>query len=192
MQGRRGEVSRLGHGFRDPELVDIRQQLHPQTGAVGHEQITTDGRLARRPAAVLGRVVLVVRERAAVAQRAQIVREASTRRMEVEVAHLRVAVVPEPVDNERRHVCERPRRHEDRLVLDAEPHGQLTVEDVEEIGVVVMDVQVCADGVRPEPRPRRMQRLVVRQDLDAPVGRIADQLALAGQDEDGSAHECAV
>jgi hypothetical protein len=46
--------------------------------------------------------------------------------------------------------------------------------------------------VRPESRPRRIQRLVVGQDLDAPVGRIADYLALAGQDEDGLANECAV
>ena len=123
-----------------------------------------------RPAAVLGRRMLVVRERAAVAQRAQVVRELLPGRVEVEVAHVGVAPVPEPVDDERRHASERPRRHEHLLVLEPEPDGELAVEDVEEVGVVPVDVEVGADAVSAPPRPRRAERLDVGQDLDPPMG----------------------
>ena len=65
--------------------------------------------------------MLVERDGAAVAQPAQVVGEAHTGRVEVEVSELRVTRVPETVDDERRHACERPRRYDDALVLDPSP-----------------------------------------------------------------------
>ena len=112
--------------------------------------------------------------------------------MEVEVPQLGVAPVPEAVHDERRHERERARRDDDRDVLDAEPHRELALEHVEAVDVVAVDVEVGAQAVRREPRPRRVDRLVVGEDLDAPLGRVADHLAAAGWDEDGPAHESAV
>ena len=147
-----------------------------------------DDGLARRTAAVLGRRVLVVGERAAVPHRAQVLGETVARRMEVEVADFRIGSVAEAMDDERRHARERSRGHADRLTLEPEPHGELALEDVEAIGVVVMDMEVGAFAVRTEARPSDVERVVVGEDLDAPVGRIADHLSLAGWDEDGLAH----
>ena len=52
---------RARRAFRDAELVDVGQQLRAQAGPLGNEPGAADDRVARRPAAVLGRVVLVVR-----------------------------------------------------------------------------------------------------------------------------------
>ena len=87
------------------------------------------------------------------------------------------------MDDERWHARERSRRHGDRLVLRAEPHGELALEDVEEVDVVVMDVEVSAYAAPPEPRPGCVERRVVGDDLDAPAGRVADHLAAAGRDD---------
>ena len=189
---RRGRSTRLAPHLRDPELVEVGEELHAQARPVDDELAAADHRLARRPAAVPGRGVLVVRERPAVAHGAQVVGEAPAGRVEVEVAQLRVASVPEAVDDERRHERERARRDDDRLVLDAEPHRELALEHVEAVDVVAVDVEVGAQAVRREPRPRRVDRLVVGEDLDTPLGRVADHLAAAGRDEDGPAHESAV
>ena len=136
--------------------------------------------------------MLVERDGAAVAQPTQVVGEAHAGRVEVEVAELRVARVPEAVHDERWNACERPRRHDDTLVLDAEPDRQLALEHVEEIGVQTVDVQVRAFAVRTEARPRRMQRLVFGEDLDAPVRRVADDLAAAERHQDWLVHESGV
>jgi hypothetical protein len=50
--------------------------------------------------------------------------------------------------------------------------------------VAAVDVQVGAVTARSEPRPRRVQRVVVREDLDASVGRVADDFACPGRYED--------
>ena len=147
-----------------------------------------DDRRGRRAATVRGRLLLVVGERAAVAHRAQVVREAQPGRMQVEVAQLLVPRVPEAVHHERRHARDHPRRHDRGLALGAQQHGQLAGEDVEEVRVMAMDVQVRAVAARPEPRPGRVQRLVVGEDLDAPIGRVADDLAAAGRDDGRLAH----
>ena len=136
--------------------------------------------------------MLVERDGAAVAQRTQVVGEAHAGRVEVEVAELRVARVPEAVHDERWNARERPRRHDDALVLDAEPDRQLALEHVEEIGVETVDVQVGALAVRAEARPRRVQRLVLGEDLDPPVRRVADDLAAAERHQDRACHEDAV
>jgi hypothetical protein len=103
--------------------------------------------------------------------------------VEVEVADLRVAPVSETVYDERRNASERPRRHHNARTLGAQPDGQLALEDVEEVGVAAVDVQVRALAVRAEPRPCRVQRVVVGEDLDPPLRRVADDLAPAGRDE---------
>ena len=129
----------------------------------------------RRPgAAAPGR-----RRRAAVAQRAHERREALPGRVQVEVGDVRVAPVPEAVHDERRHASERPRRHHHALALGSQPDGQLALEHVEEVGVAAVDVQVRALAAGAEPRPRRVQRVVVGEDLDPPVRRVADDLAAA-------------
>jgi hypothetical protein len=52
-------------------------------------------------------------------------------------------------------------------VLGAQPHGQLALEDVEDLVVAKVDVQVRAFAARGEPRPRRVQRVGLADDLDA-------------------------
>ena len=56
------------------DLVDVREQLDPQARPFGDVPVAADDRIARGSTAVLGRRMLVVGERAAVAQRAQVVR----------------------------------------------------------------------------------------------------------------------
>jgi hypothetical protein len=133
--------------------------------------------------------MLVVRDGAPLAQRTQEVGESLAGRVKVEVAERLVAPVPEAVDDERRHPRERPRRHDHALVLDAESDRQLTLEDVEEVGVMAMDVQVGALAAWAETRPRPVQRLVVGEDLDPPVRRVGDDLAASAGNQDRLAHE---
>ena len=79
-----------------------------------------------------------------------------------------------------------PRR--DRFALRPEPRGELAVEDVEQVGVVAVDVEVGALAARTEARPRRVQRLGLGEDLDPPVRRVADHLAAPGRDDARLAH----
>jgi hypothetical protein len=171
---RRRRAAGIATPLGDPDLLDV--------------HAAADDRLRRRAAAVRGRRLLVVGERAAVADRAQVVREPDPRRVEVEVAQLRVAPVAEAVDDERWDAGERPRRHHDGLARGSQPDGQLALEDVEDVGVAAVDVQVRALAAGAEPRPCRVQRGVVGQDLHPPVGRVADDLAPAGRDDDRLAH----
>jgi hypothetical protein len=119
---------------------------------------------------------------------AQVFDEAPAGGVQVEVADLGVAAVAEPVDDERRHPGERPRRHRDRAVLEAQPERELAREHVEEVGVAAMDVQVRSLAARAEARPRRVQPLALGQDLHPPVVRVADDLASAGRDDGRLAH----
>ena len=109
--------------------------------------------------------------------------------MEVEVPDLRVAPVSEAVHDERRHARERPRRNDRSLAVGPQHDGQLAVEDVEHVGVVPVDVEVGTCAPRPEARPRGVQRLVVGEDLDPAVGRVADDLAARRRDYDSLFHE---
>jgi len=77
---------------------------------------------------------------------------------------------------ERRHSDERSRRYENGSVRHPQPDGQLALEHVEEVCVMVVDVEVRALAMRREPGPGRVQRVVVGQDLDSPFGRVADDL----------------
>ena len=80
---------------------------------------------------------------------------------------------------------------EDRLVLEPEPQGQLSVEDVEAVGVLAVDVEIGAHAMRPPPGCVALS-VVVGEDLDAPMGRVADHLAATQGNEDGPTHEWAV
>ena len=181
---------RLGPGIaphlRHANRLDVGVQRHAPAGFVAHDLRPADGPLCRRASAVRRWRVLVigVRRRATVAERAHEVRELAAGRVEVEVAHVGLARVAKAVDDIRRHARQRAGRHSDGLALDAEPERQLAVENVEEVGVVMVDVQVGAVATCGEARPRRVQPGVVGEDLDAPVGRVADDLAAAGRDDD--------
>ena len=172
----------------ETQLLQVGKELDMPAGSFHDVLDAADGGLARRTAAVLGRRMLVVGERAAVPHRAQILGEALSWCVEVEVADFRVGSVAEAVDDEGRYSRERSRRHREWLVRASETHGQLALEDVEAIGVVAMDVEVGALAPRPEARPRRVQRLAVGENLDAPVGRVADHLPGAGWYDDGLGH----
>ena len=73
---RRRRPVRVAPRLRDPDLLEVGEERDAKPGPVGEELLAADDRLARRPAAVVGRVVLVVGELAAVPERAQVVREA--------------------------------------------------------------------------------------------------------------------
>ena len=108
--------------------------------------------------------------------------------MEVEVAQLRVAGVAKAVDHERRDADQRPGLHCQLVARGTQPDRQLAREDVEEVGVVAVDVQVRALAARAEPRPRRVQRVALAEDLDATVRRVADDLALTLRDHARPVH----
>jgi hypothetical protein len=93
------------------------------------------------------------------------------------------------VDDDGRHAHERPRRHRDDVAVAAERDSQLAVEHVEEVGVRVVHVRLGAVAARAEARPGRVQRVVLGQDLDAPVGRVADDLAAARRHQREGAHD---
>ena len=52
----------------------------------------------------------------------------------------------------------------------------------------VVDVEVRAGAARAEARPGRVQGVVVGEDLDPPIRRVADDLAFAGSDDGRLAH----
>ena len=132
--------------------------------------------------------MLVVDTLAAVAKRPEVVGEALAGGVQVQVLDLGVAGVAESVDDHRRHPGERSGRHDRRLVLEPEPQGQLALEHVEEVGVVVMDVEVGAVAAGREARPGRVQGVVVGEDLDPALGRVADELAASRVDHHRLVH----
>ena len=74
------------------------------------------------------------------------------------------------------------------VAVGTELDGQLAVEHVEEVGVVAVDVQVGAVAAGAEARPRRVQAVVLGEDLDAAVGRVADDLPSTRRDHYRSSH----
>jgi hypothetical protein len=128
----------------DGDLADLREQHRARARSIVARAARDDHGLRRRQAAVGRRRLLVVDERAPVAQAAHEVREPAPGRVEVEVAQLRVAGVAKAVHDERRYARQRSRREHRGLALRAEPHGQLALEHVEEVAVTAMDVQIGA------------------------------------------------
>ena len=157
------------------------REVGEQRDALGDLLAGRDVRLLGRAAAVGRRLLLVVDERFAVAQRAHVVGEAAPGRVEVQVAHVGVARVAEAVDDVRRHPRQRAGRHRQLPVLDAEPHGQLALQDVEEVRVVLVHVQVRALHPGAEARQRRVHRIAVGQDLHPAPWLVTDDLAGAGR-----------
>ena len=152
----------------DPDLVPVDEE-----GAFfgRHDQPFLD-----RSAAIRRRILDVEVGRYA----AKVVGEAAARSVEVEIAHHLRARVPEGMDDERRRNHERSCRDGSLLPLGSEADRQLAVEHVEKVGVMSVDVRSRAVTSRPEPRPRDAQLIAVAEDLDPPLGRIADDLALTG------------
>ena len=180
-------AARIRARLGDADLVDVGEQRDPHVGPVEDDLLAADDHVRGRADALGRRVLLVERRRPAVAQRAHVVGEAGARRVEVEVAQLGVARVAEAVDDERRHAHERPgRRGRLRVVLELE--RELAREDVEDVVVAAVDVPVGAVAARREARPGRVHRVLVGEDLDAPLGRVADDLAGAGRDDGRLAH----
>ena len=135
--------------LEDRDLLDIGQQRD----AVAGRPCATDDRLTDRPAAVGRRLVLVVSELTAVADRPHVVGESHPGRVEVEVAHLLGGTVAEPVDDVGRHPRERPSRHDHLLILHPEPDRHLAGEHVEDVMVVMVDVWFAPS----RPGPKRDQ-----------------------------------
>ena len=161
-----GIVGAGEHG--DADLLDVAQ----------HAVAVAERRLRGRPPAVLRRVELVE-----VAQPAHVVGEALAGGVEVEVAQLGVASVAEAVGDVRRHPGQGPGGRHGLVAVGAELDRQLAGQHVEEVAVPAVDVEVRAGAARPEARPGRVQRVDVGEHLDAPVGRVADDLALARRDD---------
>ena len=151
----------------DPNLVEIHDQLAP-----------CDRRILHRPAAVGGRIFGVE----ACLSSAQVVGEAASGSVEVEVTHLvRRAPVAERMDDERRRDDERSHRHDRLVTVGTEPDRQLAREHVEEVCVTAMDMGIGAVSAGGEPRPGGVQLVPVGEDLDSPLRGVADDLTAAGR-----------
>jgi len=155
--------------YFDPDLFPVDEE---RAGFGRHDQ-----RILDRSAAVRRGILGVEAGRHASKE----VGEAAAGSVEVEVTQLlRRARVPEGVDDERRRNNERSRRDCSLLPVGAEADRQLAAEDVEEVGVVPVDMRDRTVLAGPEPRPRRAQHVAVAEDLDPPVLRVVDRLALTG------------
>ena len=108
--------------------------------------------------------------------------------MEVQVLDVRVARVAKAVDDQRRDGDEGPGARRDLLVV-GELHRELALEDVEEVGVLAVDVEAGAVAARTEARPGGVELVAVGEDEDGAVGRVADHLAAAGRDDDRLGHQ---
>jgi hypothetical protein len=180
-------AARIRARLGDPDLVDVGEQRDPHVGPVEDDLLAADDRVRGRADPIGRRVLLVERRPPAVAQPAHVVGEAGARRVEVEVPQLGVARVAEAVDDERRHPDELPgRRGALRVVLELQ--RELAREDVEDVVVAAVNVAVGAVAARGEARPGRVHRVLLGEDLDAPLGRVADDLAPARRDDGGLAH----
>jgi hypothetical protein len=84
------------------------------------------------------------------------------------------------MDDERRRDHERSRRDGGLLPVCAESDRQLARKDVEEVGVVPVDMGIGTVTPGPESRPRRAQLIAVAKDLDAALLGVSDHLAFAG------------
>ena len=170
-----GEEARQPAGRRagfvsglDPDFVQVDENI------AGSRR--DDHGVRYRPPAVRRRILGVESGR----HPAQVVGEAAVRRVEVEVAHLVVASVPEPVHDERWRERERAGGEDALLPIGPDQERQLAREDVEEVAVGAMDVRRGAVAPGPTVRPGRDQRRVVEQDLGPAARPVDDDLAVAG------------
>jgi hypothetical protein len=101
--------------------------------------------------------------------------------VEVEVLDVGVARVLEAVHDERWRDRDRARREHVVDAVGPREDGQLALEHVEEVVVLAVHVRAGAVAARPEARPGRDELLPVGEDLDPPLGRVADDLAAGGR-----------
>ena len=150
-------------------------RAHGAAEGLGAVRLGED-RVGERTPAVEGRFVLVEARVGAT----NVVTEPARGSVEVEKDRVRVAGISEGMDDVWRRGGEGARSRADRLGLWAERDFDLALEDVEGIGVVVMDV-----GVRPllagrVAEPRHDHVVEVGEDPEGLLRPIGDRLALAG------------
>jgi hypothetical protein len=121
---------------------------------------------------------------------AQVVAEVHRRRMEVEAARVRRAVVVEAVDDAGRDQEERSRRDGGRSVAKSE--CELSLDDDEPVGVMVMDVGLRSTFAGAVEELRHRELVSVHEQGRTPPGPIGDRLAFrpsrpANDDETGIA-----
>jgi hypothetical protein len=129
-----------------------------------------------RAAAVLRWVVAVE----ALAVSAQRVCEPAARRVDVEVARVALALVPEVVDDALRDQHERAGRSDHLLRFRAELEEELAIEDVERVGVLIVDVRFRPALAGRIARPGRIDERVLADDPHLPLGLAGNHLAFAG------------
>jgi len=151
--------------------------LHQQRVRAELEQLALaraeNDRVGGRTAAVLGRIL-----RVEVASASQVLDEPSARGVDVQEPHLAVAVVVEAVHDTRRDEHERPGRCDELLQLRAENERDLAREHVEGIGVVQVHVRLRAALSGCMPCPREIEQLVVGEDPQLALRRVADRFRL--------------
>jgi len=130
------------------------------------------------PATVRRWLVLV---EAGVLAAAKLVAEAAGRRVHVEEDRGCRARIAEGVDGVRRGGREGARACDENRALGAEHELDLTLEDVERVGVVVVNVRLGPLLAGLVPKPRHDHRLEVGEDPQRPLGPVRGRLALAGR-----------
>ena len=143
-----------------------------------------DDRLREGFAAVGRRWMLVEAFRvpvAAVAPCSQHVGEARVRRVDVQEDHLFGALVGEGVHDAGGGCDERPcRPAHDVLLGGPDPERDLSAQDVERVGVGLVDVALGPVLVSRIAEPRQRERLVVDQEEQGLLRQVRDGLAFAG------------
>ena len=144
---------------------------------------TDDRLLERSPTVCRGRVLVeAVRVPvAAVAACSQHVGEARVGRVDVQEGHLFGALVGEGVHDTGGRREERPRRPTNHVrLVGPDPERDLAAQDVEGVGVRLVDVALGAVLVRRIAKPRQRERLAVDEQPEGLFRRVGHGLALAG------------
>jgi len=129
-------------------------------------------------ASVIGRVELI---EMLVPAAAKDVAEAHARRVDVEEDRGRFARVLEGMHHVRRRSGECLRSGGDSRDVWAEPEVDLSLEDVERVRVLPVDVWIRALLAGLVAKPRHDQLLELAEDPQRPLGTVGGRLALAGR-----------
>ena len=134
-------------------------------------------RVFERSTSVLGRVELV---EVLMAATAEDVAEAHARGVGVEEDRGCVARVPESVNDVRGRTCEGLRSARDPGEIRAKPEVDLSLEDVERVRVLPVDVWVRTLLAGLVAKERDNQLLELAEDRDRPLGAVGRRFALTG------------